>query len=414
MKHDGTSAVDEVVDRHFDEMVALRRHLHMHPEASGQEFETSLHLYQLLGDRGFEVQMGPEGRGVVADAGGPAATGRLALRADIDALRIHDRKTAAYRSRNAGLMHACGHDAHTAIVFGALVSLGQLSERGILRQPIAVRGIFQPAEETATGAREMIAAGVLEQVGAILATHVDPTRAVGHIGLRAGVLTSHSDSMIISIHGRGGHAARPHESNDPIAAAAQLISTLYLFVPRAADSQDAIVVTIGQIEAGHNPNVIPERVVLSGTLRTLDAAVRQQAVQHICQLTRGIEQMSGTKIDVRFEASVPSVCNDSHLSRLVETAAHELLDAACIETIPRPSMGSEDFAEYLRHVPGAMFRLGVASAKTGCNGLHTPTFDIDEGALAVGAKILARAAIRWSESDASPPHDRAPTRGASP
>ena len=399
--------LDLAVDRRHQQMVAVRRHLHAHPEPSHEEHETSLYLYRLLTEEGVEVQMGPEGRGVVADDS-PArdcSLRRIAIRADIDALRIHDQKQVEYRSQREGVMHACGHDAHSATVLGAILALGDMARDGRLPWPVCWRGIFQPAEETSAGACEMIESGVLEGVDAILATHVDPSRHVGRIGLRTGVLTANCDEIRLTIIGQGGHAARPHESHDPIAAAAQLISSMYLFVPRATDSLDAVVVTVGQIITGQNPNVIPERVELRGTVRTLDATVRKNTLDHLAQLARGIAVTSSTRIDLEFGRGAQSVRNDAQLVRLLRQAGEEVLGQDRIEEIPRPSMGSEDFAFYLDHVPGAMFRLGCASQQVGSSPLHSPTFDVDERALAAGAKILARAAVSWSRPRNPPPRE---------
>lgn len=388
--------LDRAIERVTPQMIEVRRHLHQSPEPSGAEHETSLYLYQMLSDQNLSVEMGPEGRGVTAQPLTAPDIGLLGLRADIDALRIHDQKQVAYRSRNDGLMHACGHDAHSATLLGCCLALAAMETAGTLPWPVPWRAIFQPAEETATGASEMIAAGAIEGVTAILAAHMDPSRAVGKIGLRTGVLTANCDSVRLTIAGRGGHAARPHESNDPIAAAAQLISTLYLFLPRATDSQDAVVLTIGQLIGGDNPNVIPESVELRGTLRTLDPRVRERTLEHIRQLARGIAEASSTQIELVVDASMGSVRNDTPLTHLLQAAATEVVGAKGVERIARPSMGSEDFAAYLHHVPGAMFRLGCASAQTGSSALHSPTFDIDEAALALGARIFARAAIQWS------------------
>lgn len=441
MSIDWRRLINEAVDNRFDDMVAMRRQLHAYPEPSGEEFQTSLNLYRRLGDAGFDVAMGPEGRGVIADfpvergpsvprlstAGvspspstspgngdgkashSPLPPGRIALRADIDALRIQDQKSIAYRSQRDGIMHACGHDAHTAIVWGALVSLADLAQRQALPWPLHLRGIFQPAEETATGAREMIGAGALDGVGAILANHVDPTRTVGRIGLRSGVLTANCDTMHVVIQGRGGHAARPHEASDPIAAAAQFINALYLSIPRVTDSQDAVVVTVGQIIAGHNANVIPDQVELRGTLRTLDARVREQTIGHVRRIAEGIGLSSRTTIKVEFAEGTTSVHNDPAIVDLLRQSALEVVGPDAIDTIRRPSMGSEDFAFYLDHVPGAMYRLGCASPRVGNFGLHTPTFDVDEDALRIGAKILAQTAVAWCDPE-RPPIQQAPTK----
>ncbi len=395
MSSDWRRFLDRAISENASAMVSLRRHLHRHPELSGEERETSLHLYQLLGDAGFDVRMGPEGRGVIADlrSGEQRTTGWLALRADLDALRIHDLKTASYRSQCEGVMHACGHDGHTAVVWGALNALQLLKQAGHLPWEVNVRGIFQPAEETCQGAQEMIHAGTLEDVRSVMAVHVDPTRDVEHIGLRTGVLTASCDEMTIRIRGRGGHAARPHEASDPIAAAAQLINSLYLNIPRATDSQDSVVITIGQIQAGENANVIPEDVLLRGTIRTLDRSIRQQTMEHIRRMARGLGQTTETTIEVEYGIGSGSVINDPQLIELARMAAAEVIGTEGIDDIPRASMGSEDFAFYLDHVPGAMLRLGCRSEKTGGSPLHTAYFDLDERALPIGANVLARSLI---------------------
>ncbi|NOY29199.1 MAG: amidohydrolase [Planctomycetes bacterium] len=397
--------LDAIIDEQAAEVVALRRHLHAHPEPSGEEMQTSLHLYQLLEKQEIEVRMGPDGCGVLADgesasAGGLSSSKRIALRGDIDALHIQDAKNVSYRSCRDGIMHACGHDAHTAMVYGAICALATLGKNGHAPWPLSWRAIFQPAEETATGAARMIEAGALEGVDKIFSLHVDPARRTGEIGLRSGALTAHCDSLQLTVRGQGGHAARPHESNDPIAASAQLISTLYQFVPRATDSLDAVVLTIGRIQGGQNANVIPDRVELWGTLRTLDPQIRLRTIEQIHQVTRGIEEITGTQIEVSFHVSIPSVVNNGELTRLLWQEAEEVVGDDHVQLISRPSMGSEDFARYLEKVPGVMFRLGCASDLSTATALHTPLFDIDETALPLGTRILARAVVMASQEEA--------------
>jgi amidohydrolase len=391
-------ALDAFIDESAAELISLRRQLHAHPEPSGKELETSLLLYQRLNDAGLIVRMGPDGCGVIAD--NPARDGekRIAIRGDIDALLIHDEKDVPYRSSRDGVMHACGHDAHATIVTFAAIALRRLELDNQAPWPIRWRAILQPAEETATGARQMIAAGALEGVSSIYSLHVDPTRLAGAIGVRSGAFTAHCDAIRIVVRGRGGHGARPHESRDPIAAAAQLISTLYQFVPRAMNSQDAIVLSFGKLVGGQNPNVIPEEVELEGTLRTLDAQVRTQTIEQIRQVTRGLEEITGTQIEIGFNASIPSVYNDDGAIRLIAEAV-ESVPGVAVQKIPRPSMGSEDFACFLEHVPGAMFRLGVAKDLAAVTPLHTPTFDVNEKALPLGVKILARTVVLACNSE---------------
>ncbi len=391
--------LDHAIERRFDQMVEIRRQLHRHPEVSGQERQTSMYLYQLLGDAGFNVQMGPDGRGIITDMVGGTPMpdrGLLALRADIDALRIHDEKDVSYRSQCDGVMHACGHDAHTAILVGTLAVLQELQERGELPYPICVRGIFQPSEETATGAREMIAVGAMDGVSGILNLHVDPTRPLGIIGLRTGVITAHCDEIEFRIVGRGGHGARPHEARDPIAAAAQLINALYLFIPRVADSRDAVVSTIGQVQAGHTANVIPEEVIMRGTVRTLEEDVRASTHSYIQRLAEGVGQTADVEIHVQQCNSTPSVVNDPAMVALLQQSISTLGDAAKVQEISRPSMGSEDYSFYLACAPGAMFRLGCTSDQISGASLHNPVFDIDERALKIGTQIMARSVVHWA------------------
>jgi len=386
-------------------MRAVRRRLHERPELSGAEFETTRLLLDELRQAGFESRCGPGSLGVLADSP-PAADGirRVALRADIDALHIHDGKDAAYCSRNDGVMHACGHDAHAAIGLGAMLALRAMQEEGSLPWPLAWRGVFQPSEETAEGALEMIEAGALEGVRAIFALHVDPSRRVGSIGVRNGALTASCDWLEIRLRGRGGHAARPHESLDPIAAAAQLISAIYSFIPRGADTHEPVVVTIGEILGGDNPNVIPEETVLRGTLRTLDEDARESTKDHLRKLARGMAEASDVQIEVAFRGGLSAVRNDPRVTDVLRAVGAAALGAENVEEIDRPSMGGEDFSGYLQHVPGAMFRLGVRSETIGGEPLHSPMFDIDESALGVGARVLAQAlvlAARPDEGDSS-------------
>jgi amidohydrolase len=400
MSAEWKAELDAIIGEIEAEIVELRRHLHSHPEPSGEELRTSLHLYQLLGRLELDVRMGPDGCGVVAEneLEGEAETRqppvhRVALRGDIDALRIQDEKTVAYRSTNAGVMHACGHDAHTAIVYGAARALVTLDERCQSPWPVAWRAIFQPAEESAVGAARMIETGALEDVSQIFALHIDPSRRTGEIGVRSGAMTAHCDSLQLTVRGQGGHAARPHESRDPIAASAQLINALYQYVPRTTETHEAVVLTIGRLRGGENPNVIPSTVELWGTLRTLDSTVRARIIEKIRQVARGVGEVTSTEIDLELQVSIPSVHNDAALTRLVWREAEEVVGADHVQLIARPSMGSEDFACFLQRVPGVMFRLGCSDDLASSKGLHTPMFDIDEKSLGIGVRIMARAAI---------------------
>jgi amidohydrolase len=369
----------------------------MYPEPSGEEFGTTGYIADQLAASGLALSRGPEGRGLIADSPAPPGSPRVALRADLDALRLRDAKTVEYRSQVDGVMHACGHDAHTACALGAALALAEQLDDGYPPWPFAFRIIFQPAEETGKGALDMIACGALEDVYAIFSLHADPSRDAGFIGLRDGALTAHCDAVKISIRGRGGHAARPHESADPIAAGAHLISSIYAFIPRSINSQDPVVVTIGQISGGYSPNVIPEEVELQGTIRTLDPAVRHQAQERLRQLARGVAEASATAILVEFGDGLGAVYNQPAATQVLREAVEAVQGRNMLQQIDRPSMGGEDFSAYLQHVPGAMFRLGVRAEGAIAAPLHSPLFDIDERALPIGAKILAQAAVLASD-----------------
>jgi amidohydrolase len=388
--------LDALIDSLVPAMIEVRRHLHAHPEPSGEERGTAQFLADRLGAAGLSARSVADQRGLLVDPPEARAGARLGLRADMDALHIHEERPSPYRSQVPGIMHACGHDAHSAIVFGTLLALHQAERAGLLPWAINWRGIFQPAEEINRGAIEMVAAGALEGVAAIFALHVDPSQPVGTIGTRVGAFTAACDELVIHIEGRGGHAARPHESIDPIAAAAQLISSIYLFVPRAVDSQDPVVVTFGQIQGGSSPNVIPDRVVLRGTIRTLGGTVRERTRDHICQLARGLAEVSRARIEITFHPGPQSVSNDPALTALIRQAATDLLGPQQVQEISRASMGGEDFANYLLDIPGCMFRLGCCSQPSGCPPLHSSIFHVDERALGIGAKVLLRSAILWS------------------
>lgn len=385
--------LDAIVADQADDVVALRRHLHTHPEPSGEEQATSQLLFEKLLALDLDTRIGPEGCGVMADCPRIADSPRVGIRGDIDALRIQDEKLVEYRSQQPHVMHACGHDAHAAIVYGVASALVELERREAAPWPLSWRAILQPAEETAVGARRMIESGALEGVGSMFALHVDPTRATGRVGICPGAFTANCDGLEFTISGQGGHGARPHESKDPIAATAQLINALYHFVPLATDSFDAVVLSIGRVSSGRNPNVIPDRAELSGTLRTLSAAVRERTVDRIREILRGVSEVTDTQIEMAFTSSIPAVHNDPETTALVTKAATEVVGAEGIEPITRPSMGSEDFACFVEKAPGTMFRLGTAADLSAITPLHTPRFDIDEAALSLGVRIVSRAVI---------------------
>ena len=394
------TALDAEIAALEPRLIEVRRHLHAHPEPSREELETSQFICEQLRAAGISAKLGRNGLGVLADVdlGEPAPNSpRIALRADIDALRIQDAKTTPYASQRPGLCHACGHDAHTSMVLGAALCAANLRRSELLpggaTGGVRLRFIFQPAEECAEGGYWMVEQGAVDGCGAILGCHVDPERRVGTVGVRYGVLTANCDDVEVIVEGRGGHAARPHHTQDPIAAAVQLVSALYQLLPRAADSRSPSVFTVGKLAGGTLANVIPPRVEVLGTLRTLDRGTREKLKQRIEAIVHGVREASGTSMQLRFFESIDSVINDSHVTAALEEAATRVLGREGIDRIELPSMGGEDFSAYLTRVPGAMMRLGIAPPGFTAPFLHSPDFDVDERALAVGVRILLRAAL---------------------
>lgn len=402
---DWRRVIDEFLDVQHDRLVAIRRHFHAHPEPSREEYQTSQAIARMLDEAGIPQRIPPTGRGVIAgpEPADPGDSRLVALRADIDALRIIDEKDVPYRSAREGFMHACGHDAHTTMVLGASLALKHLGDT--LRVPTLWRAIFQPAEEEGQGAAEMVGAGAMEGVAAILALHVDPDREVGHIGVRRGPLTASCSEFHVVLHGRGGHAARPHQAIEAIPAAAQLITAVHTWAPRAFDAREPVVVTFGAITGGAQGNVIPERVILRGTIRTLSRLVSLRVEERLRAIAESVAAMTGTRIEVSFLQGPDAVVNDPSVTEVAALAAAEVVGPGGVQEIEKPSLGGEDFSAYLPHAPGCLLRLGVAPrGARDWPMLHSPRFDIDENALVLGSKLLARAAVMLSRGlDSVPP-----------
>lgn len=392
------AAIDAYCEEFNAQWVSTRRHLHQHPELSDAEYQTTEFLASALGDLGLPTHVPGEGRGVTADlitspslAGGP----RIAIRGDIDALPIKDAKEVDYCSQVDGMMHACGHDVHATVVVGAMQVLTAMQKARKLPWPIAVRALLQPSEELATGARHMIHHHAIRDIDAILALHVDPTRRVGCIGLRTGMLTAACDCVHVDFAGKGGHGARPQITNDPIDASTHWVQSAFRRIGRTADPHETVVFSIGQIEAGHSANVIPNTAQLAGSLRSLDQESRRVALETLEDVCEAIEKESGCQVEMHLGFSAPAVVNDKRVVQLLADSVTQALNAGAIEWIDQPSMGSEDFSYYLEHIPGAMFRLGVAGDQVGHAPLHTSNFDIDERALAIGIKLFVTAVINY-------------------
>jgi amidohydrolase len=388
-----TESVDRAVSNLTDQLIAIRRHLHRYPEPSSEEYETTQYLAEILTDAGIQIRICKDKRGIVIDSEKKDTNvGRIAFRGDIDALWIQEDNDCEYKSTKEGLMHACGHDAHAACAMGTALILQSLEKQNQLPWPVSWRGILQPAEETAVGARQLIEQGVLEDVDAIFSLHMDTSHPVGAIAVRTGAFAAACDEFHIHITGEGGHGARPHLTKDPIAAGAMIISALYQQIPRMLDAQDPAVVTIGQFDAGHSPNVIPETAVLKGTFRTLSSQNRGKVGQAIIELSERVGKAAGCNVRTKFPVGCAGVINDPGLTNILRKAAGTFPEGLEVRELAHSSMGGEDFAEYQEHVPGTMFRLGC-EPESGGFPLHSPHFQIDERAIAIGVRMLTRAVI---------------------
>ena len=391
-------AIDASVALLQPRLVEVRRYLHQHPELSCKEIETSRYLLGRLESAGIAARLGEEGLGVIADLQWGLCdpdSPRIALRADIDALPIMDAKTCDYTSQELGRCHACGHDAHATMALGAVLAAQGLSENlAQIGLGCRLRVIFQPAEENSWGARAMVAQGAVDNTRMIFALHVDPERAAGQVGIRYGALTANCDEVHISIEGRGGHSARPNQTDDVIATAAQLVTALFNWLPRSADSRSPAVFSIGKLAGGHACNVIPERVEIMGTLRTTDAATRVTMLRRLQEILDGVATASGTRIVLSIPAADDAVINDRLAMICLHEAARSVVGEVGCQLLDQPSMGAEDFGGYMAHAPGAMLRLGAAiPGRSPSPPLHSTDFDIDEAALAIGSRILLRAVL---------------------
>ena len=380
----------------IDQLLEIRRHLHAHPELSGAEHHTAALVAGELRRLGWRVQVGVGRTGVVAELGtsnGPA----IGLRVDMDALPIEECTGLSFASTSPGLMHACGHDIHTAVGLGVAMLLAPLAEQ----LSGTVRLIFQPAEETAEGARWMLAAGAIAGLKALLGLHVFPSIAVGSIGLRHGALTAAAAELELEVLGEAGHGARPHQAVDAIWIAARLISGLQEAISRRLDALQPVVLSFGRIEGGRAFNVIADRVRLLGTLRCLDCQLYEQLPEWVESTAQAICAAYGGKVKLVWRGIAPPVQNDPQLTDLLEGIAVEQLGRDQVLVLAQPSLGAEDFAHYLNHLPGCMFRLGVAGLD-GCAPLHHGGFNPDEGCMPIAVNLLATALKRWLEQNSKP------------
>lgn len=367
------------------QLLNWRHELHRHPELSGQEFQTTDKLKKWLSEYGIETSIWGLKTGLIADIG----TGYpiVAIRADIDALPIHEEIEQDFRSTQDGVMHACGHDLHSSTILGAAILLkAQASElKG------TVRVIFQPAEETYSGAYEVLKSGALEDVSAIFGFHNVPELALGTFATRSGAFYANVDRFKIVIKGKGGHAGRPHETKDPIVVAAQLISAVQTIASRSINNLDTCVVSITQVHAGTSWNVLPEEAHLEGTVRTHSPEVRLAVEEKLKQIAQGIALAHSVDIAVDWDNGPAALINTATWAELSQTVARA--QGYEVQEAPLYLIG-EDFGAYLEHIPGAFVSIGSASSF----GLHHPQYQPNESLIYPAAQYFAALAAQALES----------------
>ncbi len=364
----------------YDQIVSLRRTLHRYPELSGQERRTASVIGEFLKKIGVPYRTDVAGTGVVADLPGQEGVPCVVLRADMDALPIQEETGLEFTSVYDGVMHACGHDGHTAMLLGAAALLAEDQQL-----PAPVRLLFQPAEEKGTGAKAMIQAGMLEGAGMIFGGHLDRHYHPGVIVVAEGAVNASSDNFTIEIIGQGAHGARPHESIDAVVVGSLMIMALQTIVSREIDPARPSVVSVGQFHAGTAPNVIAGQAKLEGTVRSQDPSVRRQLVSSVRRIAESIAQLHGAKIQVTVVEGTPPLLNQPDMACLARLAAVEAVGEDNVLPLKSANMGAEDFSYYLESIPGAYVRFG--SQVPGKEGYpaHSSKFDFDETALAVGA-----------------------------
>ncbi|OLS36469.1 M20 family metallopeptidase [Bacillus sp. MRMR6] len=383
------------IENYYEEMISIRRYLHQHPELSFKEYKTAQFIQSFYEKLGIEVRGNVGGNGVVAKVYGKKPGKTIALRADFDALPIQDEKEVAYKSLVPGIMHACGHDGHTASLLILAKALHELKDE--------LAGIYvfihQHAEEYAPGgAVSMIEDGCLDHVDVIFGTHLWAGESTGKIQYRTGPIMAAADRFEVEIQGQGGHGAQPHKTKDAIVTASQLVLNLQQIVSRRVNPIDSAVVTIGSFTAENAFNVIADKAKLIGTVRTFDEGVRQFIEEEMERIIHGTCYATGSTYHFLYEKGYPAVVNHAKETEFLQKCAAVVPEVKSIEET-EPQMGGEDFAYYLQKVPGTFFFTGAMPEgleKTYPH--HHPKFDIDEKAMLIAAKTLGTAAINSQEN----------------
>lgn len=382
----GPTWLDRWLSSHGADLVAWRRHIHTNPELAYQEHGTTALIAECLGSAGLAPTVLPGGTGLICDVG--TGTRCVALRADIDALPILEATGLPFASTSDGRMHACGHDAHTAILLGTALALASAPTL-----PGRIRMVFQPAEEVMPGgALSVLAADALSGVERIFALHCDPRLGVGQVGTRVGAITSASDLVELRLSSPGGHTARPHLTADLVHALGTVIIGLPALLSRRVDPRSGTLLVWGVVQAGDAANIVPQEGLLRGILRTADRGIWADLVPLVRDLVTALLAPTGVSFDLRHVRGVPPVVNEAVSTELLRDGVSAALGGDAVAATEQSS-GGEDFAWYLEHVPGSMGRLGVWAGEGAQRDLHQSTFDLDERALPLGVRVMVHSAL---------------------
>lgn len=374
----------------------IRRDIHRNPELSGEEKRTAELVAGVLEGLGMETRRNVGGHGVVGVLRGAGVDGpTIALRADMDALPLQEKNNAEYASCVPGVMHACGHDVHTAVLLGAAMTLHGVKDK--LKGN--VKFIFQPSEECdPSGAELMVAGGALDDPApqAIVALHCFPEMEAGTIGHRPGVMTASADLFTVVVKGKSGHASRPHQTVDAVYISAMAVNAIHAIISRRTDPLKRAVISIGTISGGTAPNIVADRVEMKGTVRSLDPVERKKLLALIEETVKGVTRGLGGDYEIDYGAGTPPVVNDRRINGLVAAAASDLLGGMNVVEMPDPLLGAEDFAFFTERVPGTLLRLGTGNRTKGIvSHLHSATFDVDEDAITTGTALMSWIAARF-------------------
>ncbi len=374
-------------------IIKIRRDFHQYPELGFQEYRTRDKIIQYLEEMGIEYKVIAK-TGVVALIEGEKKGKTVALRADIDALSMDDKKDVPYKSKIKGKMHSCGHDVHTAILLGSAKVLN-----GIRKQLNGnVKFIFQPAEETVGGAKPMIEEGVLEEpyVDGVFGLHVDNSLQIGEIGIKYGQMKATSDMIKIIIHGKNSHGAYPQDGIDAISIASQVIASLQTIVSRTIDPRSSAVVTIGTIKGGYGRNILADKVEMEGIVRALNEESRILVLEKVKKIVEGVSHSMGGKGELIRAEGYTALINNDKMVNIVQDNGKELLGEENVYEMPYPSYGVEDFSFFAKERPSAFFHLGSGNKEKGIvHKGHTPYFDIDEGCLSKGVLLQVKNALSF-------------------